>query len=386
MSRNRREDGGSEAGDMPQVQVGEAVEGDRGIPQVGRGKPASRIWYVLVTGVMVVCLIALGAVAGLNKLKHRNADKPAPEKNAVSSNVPELAPSAFQTLDEPPPLPAEPSTAPARPGAAAPATPGLTPQQQKALDLAERRKRAPVLGMAGTGAAPEAEAAPGAQPRGNGEGSLGAALKPTRTSAVSASLLPEPDLTLTQGRLLQCTLETAIDSSVAGMTSCVLAHNVYSTTSRVLLLERGTRIVGQYQAGAMRRGQNRLFVLWTRAETPNGVLIHLDSPATDTLGRSGVDGRINRHFWERFGAALLVSLVDDVTSALVAREHGGGTTIAFGNTAASTRSAAAIIVENSVNIPPTLSKAQGESIGIFVARDLYFGDVYGLSPRPAGAP
>lgn len=379
-------------GGLDESAHGGPVDGDRGIPQVGRKKAATRIWYVLVAGVLIVAVVALGAVVGLNKLKNRNQGKEGPEKAAVTTNVPELTPGAFQTADEPPPLPegVEPAAPPAAAGqpATAQGEPKLTPEQQRALDLAERRKRAPVLGM--TGAVREAGGADsgprdGTQRRGNGSGSLGAALQATRTGAVSATLLPEPNLTLTMGRLLQCTLETAISTDVPGMTSCILAQDVYSTTGRVLLLERGTRIVGQYQAGAVKRGQSRVFVLWTRAETPNGVLVNLDSPATDTLGRSGVDGKINRHFWERFGSALLISLVDDVASYAVAKERnsgsGGNTTIAFGNTADSSRDAASIIVENSVNIPPTLNKAQGESIGIFVARDLYFGDVYDLQPN-----
>lgn len=363
------------------------VEGDRGIPQVGRKKAPTRIWYVLIAGVLIVGLIALAAVVGLNKLKHRNQGKAGPEKEAVSSNVPELTASAFQTADEAPPLPEGTAPAPVQPGQTAPqGEPKLTPEQQKALDLAERRKRAPVLGMTGRvqGGSSDEDPRDGTQRQDNGAGSLGSALKATRMGAVSATLLPNPDLTLTQGRLLQCTLETAISTDVPGMTSCVLAQDVYSTTGRVLLLERGSRIVGQYQSGSVRRGQSRVFVLWTRAETPNGVLINLDSPATDTLGRSGVTGKLNRHFWERFGSALLVSLVDDVASFMVARERGNGsgsTAINFGNTADSSRDAAAIIVENSVNIPPTLNKAQGESIGIFVARDLYFGDVYDLRPN-----
>lgn len=368
------------------------VEGDRGIPQVGRKKPVTRVWWIMGVGVLIVCLVALAAVAGLNKVKNRNRGGDEPEKAAVTTNVPELSAGAFST-EEPPPLPEGTAPAPAPDAVAVPGAPAqqgqpqLTPEEQKALDLAERRKRAPVLGVAG---AVSNDSGDGAgdddRARGNGGGTLGQALRATRLGAVSATRLPEPDLTITAGKLLQCTLETAIATDVPGMTSCVLAHDVYSTTGRVLLLERGSRIIGQYQSGTVRRGQSRVFVLWTRAETPNGVLVNLDSPATDTLGRSGVEGKINRHFWERFGSALLVSLVDDVASYMVAKErdnNGNTTAINFGNTADSSRDAASIIVENSVNIPPTLNKAQGESIGIFVARDLYFGDVYQLQPTGA---
>ncbi|NUB04418.1 hypothetical protein GBZ48_35065, partial [Azospirillum melinis] len=42
-----------------------------------------------------------------------------------------------------------------------------------------------------------------------------------------------------------------------------------------------------------------------RAEPRRGWATALDSPATDPLGRSGLDGEVDRHFWQRFGGALL---------------------------------------------------------------------------------
>jgi type IV secretory pathway VirB10-like protein len=35
-----------------------------------------------------------------------------------------------------------------------------------------------------------------------------------------------------------------------------------------------------------------------------------------------------------------------------------------------------------VNIPPTVDIAQGARVGVFVSRDLYFGDVYQLRQKP----
>ena len=108
-------------------------------------------------------------------------------------------------------------------------------------------------------------------------------------------------------------------------------RNIYSDNGRVVLMEKGTKIVGEYQGG-LDRGQYRLFVLWTRAVTPRGIAIDLASPATDALGRGGMDGRVNNFFWQRFGTALLFSLVED--AATVGAQ-------AVGNSASNTRSSAA---------------------------------------------
>ena len=40
-------------------------------------------------------------------------------------------------------------------------------------------------------------------------------------------------------------------------------------------------------------------------------------PGTDELGRAGLTGEVNRHFWERFGAAILISVIDGAVQAAV---------------------------------------------------------------------
>ena len=42
---------------------------------------------------------------------------------------------------------------------------------------------------------------------------------------------------------------------------------------------------------------------------------------------------------------------------------------------------AAIALQNNINIRPVLKKNQGEEVGIFVAKDFNFADVYNLELR-----
>ena len=57
-------------------------------------------------------------------------------------------------------------------------------------------------------------------------------------------------------------------------------------------------------------------------------MVPLASPGTDELGRSGLPGEVNRHFWERFGAAILISVIDGAVQAAVAlAEQRSGTVI-----------------------------------------------------------
>jgi type IV secretion system protein VirB10 len=170
-------------------------------------------------------------------------------------------------------------------------------------------------------------------------------------------------------------LQSAMDSSQPGYVSCIVPRNIYSDNGRVVLMEKGTKIVGEYQGG-LNRGQYRLFVLWTRAVTPRGIAIDVGSPATDELGRSGVDGRVDNFFWQRFGTALLFSLVED--AATVGSEAVGN---GASNTTRVPSDAASTILQQNGQIRPVLRKNQGENVGITVAQDFDFSTVYGLSLR-----
>lgn len=215
---------------------------------------------------------------------------------------------------------------------------------------------------------------------------LQARLSPTVLTATQASQLRDRNLLLAQGAIIECILERAIDSTLPGLTTCSVPRDILSDNGRVVLLEKGTQIVGEYQGG-LRQGQRRIFVLWTRAKTPEGVVINLASPASDALGRTGFDGEIDNHFWDRFGAALLLSIVDDATAtagqiaANAANGNGNTTTIQTGGSQSAGKQGASIAVENSVNIPPTLYKNQGEVVAVQLARDLDFSTVYSLELR-----
>src|SRR5262249_47982740 len=122
---------------------------------------------------------------------------------------------------------------------------------------------------------------------------LGAMLHPTVTPAVAASLLPTRPFLPAQGAFIDCTLETAIDSTLPGMTTCITATDTFSADGTVVLLERGTKLVGETR-GQVQQGAARIFVLWTEARTPTGVVVPLSSPGTDDPARSGRPGEGSR--------------------------------------------------------------------------------------------
>jgi type IV secretion system protein VirB10 len=277
----------------------------------------------------------------------------------------------------PPPLPATPISLPVLPPAPPPLP--IAPLQLPggpAQDPLAAARRAPLMAFGGQGSTAAATAPAGASTAAPDaeDNELAARLVPTRLEGVRANLLRNRPMLVTQGTVIPCVLETALDSTLPGFSTCVLPRDVLGSTGTVVLLEKGTRIVGEFRGG-MRQGQRRLFVLWTRAETPHGVVVNLASPAADPLGRSGFDGEVDTRFWDRFGGALLLSLVDGAV-AYAGDQVGDGATRYYGYGATAGRGAAAEAIRNTINIPPVLRKNQGEEVSIFVARDLDFSGVY----------
>ncbi|HEY6926709.1 MAG TPA: type IV secretion system protein VirB10 [Steroidobacteraceae bacterium] len=208
-------------------------------------------------------------------------------------------------------------------------------------------------------------------------GDLSSLLRPSVFAALQAQALPPQRLLLPKGAFLDCTLETAIDSTLPGMTTCVLATDTFGADGSVVLLERGTKLVGETR-GQVQHGAARLFVLWTEARTPTGVIVPLASPGADELGRSGLPGEVDRHFWERFGAAILVSVIDGgVEAAVQSSSRGGGTVIYNPST---TTDVTTEVLKSTIAIPPTITKPNGDRIQVLVARDLDFRSVYELRP------
>ena len=239
------------------------------------------------------------------------------------------------------------------------------------------------LAMAAAPGAPLAAAAGAAATGGSaprGEGDLSALLHASVTPAVPAALLPTQRFLLPAGSFIDCTLETAIDSTLPGMTTCITAADTFGADGTVVLLERGTKLVGETR-GDVRQGQARVFVLWTQARTPAGVVVPLASPGTDELGRAGLPGAVERHFWQRFGAAMLITLIDGAVQAGVQASAASGGTVIYAPGAS--QDVLTEVLKDTVAIAPTVVKHNGDRIEVLVARDLDFRPVYELRAAAA---
>jgi type IV secretion system protein VirB10 len=206
-----------------------------------------------------------------------------------------------------------------------------------------------------------------------------------------ANKIARIDALVPQGTMIRGTLETAIESDLPGMVRAITREDVYSFDGRRVLIPSGTMLTGEYRS-ALWRGQTRVFVIWTRLLRSDGISLTLGSYGTDSLGRSGLPGDVDEHYFERFGSAILLSIVGGASSFVAGLNSAGQSVTAAagsGNSVglqAQTQAQQTVsqtfsdlanqALKDSINIPPTINVDQGSRIIVFVKRDLDFSQWY----------
>lgn len=331
----------------------------RAAPAVAQ--PANR--WLLPVGAVGVVLLGVATFAALR------APAPAPTPPPVQANAPAAAP-----LPPPPtltptaaPIAAEPMPAPPPEPIAAPAPPPVPVRRASTTP-------ALLVDTTGSNTAESTDAARAGLPPDKLSPNEAFADRLTRSAPESVGIdrLASTDQVVPQGTIIVAVLETAIDSDLPGLVRAVVSRDVRGFDGSKVLIPRGSRLVGQYSSG-IALNQSRAFVIWTRVLRSDGVSVQLVSAATDPLGTAGLGGKVNTHFFRRFGAATLLSVL---TSGLeyLANSAGGGSQVLVGNVTQANQ-LASIALQRQIDIAPTIRVAQGTPVRVFVARDLDFGAV-----------
>jgi type IV secretion system protein VirB10 len=362
-----------------------------------------RPWVVLAGAVGVLALGIIVFTTMVSAQKRAGAGELTPTRDAkndgnLGQTIPE-PPSLFTQTALVPVMPAQPmvpenpaanEAVPAQPWTPAPPPPPPPvrdvyrpipeptspppPPTRTGADLTQRmRSPALIVDLVPAGAAAEA-AANAANAAGGGDNDAFAArVSSGDVPAARAGALRNPKTTVPQGALIAAVLETAINSDLPGFVRAVVSRDVLSFDGTRVLIPRGSRLVGQYRS-EVALGQSRAFVVWTRLLRPDGVSIQLASPGTDPLGRAGLDGKVDRHYFQRYGPGLLSTAISAALNNTSSNQLVIGTAQTLPSAASSGEA-----------IKPTVTVKQGTAIQVFVARDLDF-SLNPVSPTAAAAP
>lgn len=180
-----------------------------------------------------------------------------------------------------------------------------------------------------------------------------------------------------QGKLIEAVLEPRATSALPGMVCATVQRDIYGAQERHRLIPWGSRICGVYSA-QLRKGQDRLFVIWNTLRRPDGVQMTLDSEGGDQLGTAGMGGRVDTHFAQIFGISALLSIIGAGASnvGVSARDQ-------YNSAAAYRQSVQQAAAQSSqsalqpyLGIQPTITVPAGARVRIYANKDLDFSPVY----------
>ena len=193
----------------------------------------------------------------------------------------------------------------------------------------------------------------------------GASAVPVTHSSVFAN----PSHTIIQGTRIEAVLENAVSSDLPGNITAIVSYDVYSLDMRRVLIPRGSKLFGRYNSD-IALGQKRLLVAWDRLITTDQQSIVLTAYGSDRLGQSGMTGRLNTHFAERFGSAALVSVVG-LAPALLARSGSNDIAAdALEQVGQDFSSAMGEVMAHYLQMKPTITLDQGSVVTVIVNGDL----------------
>ncbi len=223
---------------------------------------------------------------------------------------------------------------------------------------------------------------------------VGGKLQPTVLVDSKATRRKQQSLLMKKGTIIPCVLKTKIDSTYKGFVTCQTSRDVYSTNGKTLLIERGSQVFGE-QNIELKQGQARVTVLWNRIETPKGVVVNINSPTVGKMGQMGVGAKVNNHYTQRFGAAILLSVIQGALnvgfSKLTNNESSNSNSndntsnsnsannTAVNDTKKTANDISQQALKHSIDIEPTATVNAGTLLNIMVVRDVDFNDVYKLS-------
>ena len=202
---------------------------------------------------------------------------------------------------------------------------------------------------------------------------------------LDGTLHPSPSPYLLQaGTTIPALLQTGISSELPGPIFAQVSQNVFDSVKMdSLLIPQGAKLQGKYEH-EVAQGQRRVLVVWDRVLYPNGSsLLLAGMPGAEPEGYAGLSDKVNNHFGQLFGRALLFSAISAGTGIAQGGFRGNGFYDSYSPADAATSAvgrefgqAANESIRRGSQIPPTLEIRPGFPFVVMVTKDISFKEPY----------
>ena len=367
--------------------------GDDAVEQGRPNVAAERGRVFLVLGiVVVVILFLLYSIFSGDSSDKKNAPPVLPQ---ASVPAPQAEPPPLPVIaEEPPPVP---DTFPIPSVPEPTSLPQLRPQDdaaEKQKMLARLRSEMLLTGSGGGGGifGSGSDSSSNAEMQSNDPNmqfAAAVARSNTKAANVKATNIGNLSRTIAQGRIIQATTESAINTELPGPIRAIVSRDCYGEAGLTPLIPKGSRLIGTYNTNLM-GGQSRAYVMWTRVIRPDGVDVMINSPLVDRIGMAGIGGQVDTKFQQMFSRAVLASVItigvaigsDQITgggqTAVSQNDNGSVTQSGDGATTATVNALNRLgsttdgFLQRYLNLRQSILVDQGTPVNVFVNRDLIF--------------
>jgi len=175
-----------------------------------------------------------------------------------------------------------------------------------------------------------------------------------------------------EGQFIDCVLlhKLVVDTEESPVTVAV-AKDFFDSSARFVVIPAGTRVVGRSQV-VNYQGARRLYIWFERMIMPNGVSVNLpqNGRALDSQGSLGVVSNVNRHFFMKYGSAILVGLLDGLSGLAQSNITDYQIRNMFGRQSENFSEVNREMMKNTGNIVPTISVNPGHRLKLSVSADI----------------
>ncbi|MFT4967927.1 MAG: type IV secretory pathway VirB10-like protein [Candidatus Deianiraeaceae bacterium] len=208
------------------------------------------------------------------------------------------------------------------------------------------------------------------------------------TDVISATRLESPENVVSQGRIIDAVLETAINSTIGGQVRAIVVKDVYAEVGRNILIPKGTRMYGEYGSSGSTSDGGRIVITWTRIMRPDNISATINSFASDQFGRSGIQGDVEKKYFSGVTSAILLSaipLLTTIATNAITNQQPQSTTVgttgaqtvvrdpinvATGSFTAQVSQITKDIITDAIDTKPTITLNQGTRIKVLINQDI----------------
>lgn len=143
-------------------------------------------------------------------------------------------------------------------------------------------------------------------------GSNGRAGMKTNTTPYYSYEKEEGKYDIFEGTLIPAVIQNQINSDYKGRVLALVREDVYDSLSgNVLLIPKGSRILGEMLPLNTNGGLERIVTVWDRIILPNGDNIFMENfRGQDLTGIDGIEGKVNKRYFKKIASVVLASVFE----------------------------------------------------------------------------